>query len=115
MPSISLLHQLRRQPHRTRPVAPNTLDTPSLHLLEAANQHAIRQPPFHQLSREVQARRAGRAGVVGVVDGDAGHAELVEDALAGRRVAVAVAGDAGVDVVVVELGVEQGFGAGFQA
>lgn len=53
------------------------------------------------LPRHVQARGASRAVVVDIVDGDARHAELVEDALAAGGVAVAVAGDALVDGVVV--------------
>jgi hypothetical protein len=36
----------------------------------------------------VQTRRARRARIVGIIDWDAGHAELVEDALAGGRVAL---------------------------
>ena len=42
------------------------------------------------------------------------HAELVEDALAAGRVAVAVAGDALVDIVVIDLGIKEGFDAGFE-
>ena len=112
---ISLLHQIRTQPHRTRPIAPNTLDAPRLHLLKPTNKHNIRKPALHHLPRQVQTRGARRAGIVGVVDRDAGHSELVEDPLAGGRVAVAVAGDAGVDVVVGDLGVQQGFCASFEA
>ena len=63
----------------------------------------------------MQGGGAGGAIVVDVVDGDGGHAELVEDALAAGGVAVAVGGDAGVDGVVVEGGVEEGFNAGFEA
>jgi hypothetical protein len=44
-----------------------------------------------------------------------GHAELVEYSLAAGGVAVAVAGYALVDVVVVDLGIEHGFDAGFEA
>ena len=112
---ISILHHIRRQPHRTRPIAPNALDTPSLHLLKPTNENTVRKSTLDQLSRQVQTRRAGGAGVVGVVDRDPGHAELVENALAGGRVAVAVAGHAGIDLVVVDVCIEQGFGAGFKA
>lgn len=63
----------------------------------------------------MEAGAAGGTGVVGVVDWDAVHAELVEDALAGCGVAVAVAGDACLNVVVVDLCIEHGFGAGFKA
>ena len=63
----------------------------------------------------VQPCRAGGAIVVGIVDWDLCHTELVEDALAAGGVAVAVAGDALVDIVVVNLGIEEGFDAGFEA
>lgn len=63
----------------------------------------------------MQTCRAGGAIVVDIVDGDLRHAELVEDALAAGRVAVAVAGDALFDIVVVDLSVEEGFDAGFKA
>ena len=105
MLAISLLHQIRTQPHRTRPIAPNTLDTSCLHLLEATNKHHIRKPTLHHLPRQVQARRARGTCIVGVVNRDPGHAELVENPLAGGRVAVAVAGYARIDVVVIDLGI----------
>ena len=63
----------------------------------------------------MQARAARRAVVVHVVDGDLRHAELVEDALAARRVAVAVACYALVHGVVVDVRVQEGFDAGFEA
>ena len=84
----------------------------ALHLLEADDEHALRAASLHHRTRDVQPRRAGRAIIVDVVDGDARHAELVEDALAACGVAVAVAGDAEVDVIVVEVGVEESFDAG---
>ena len=58
---------------------------------------------------------SGRARVVRVVDRDAAHPELVEDALARRRVPVAVACDARLDVVVVDARVQEGFDPGFEA
>lgn len=66
------------------------------------------------IPRHVQPRRASGAVVVDIVDGDLGHAELVEDALATGRVAVAVAGDALFDIVVVDLSIEESFDAGFE-
>ena len=64
--------------------------------------------------RHVQSCRAGGTVVVDIVDGDLGHAELIEDALAAGGVAVAVAGDTLVDIVVVDLGIEKSFDAGFE-
>ena len=40
---------------------------------------------------------------------------MVEDSLPAGAVAIAVAGDALLDVIVVDLGVEEGFYAGFEA
>lgn len=82
------------------------------HLLEADDHDAVGSAVGNGLPRHVQAGGAGGAVVVDVVDGDARHAELVEDALAACGVAVAVAGNALVDGVVVDLGVEEGFDAG---
>ena len=110
-----LLHQPRPQPHRTRPIIPHALDTPRLHGLKANDHCTIHDPAFHQRPGQLQTRAARCTGIVRVVDGDVGHAELIEDALAGGGVAIAVAGDAGLDVVVGDVGVEKGFGAGFEA
>ena len=63
----------------------------------------------------MQPCRAGGAVVVDIVDGNLRHAELVEDALAAGRVAIAVACDALFDIVVVDLSVEEGFDARFEA
>lgn len=63
----------------------------------------------------MQARRAGGAIVIHIVNRDLGHAELVEDALAAGAIAVAVARNALVDIVIVDLGVEESFDAGFEA
>ena len=84
----------------------------ALHLLEADDHRALRGAALHHRACDVQPRRAGRTVVVHIVDGDARHAELVEDALAACGVAIAVAGDAQVDVVIVEVGIEEGFDAG---
>lgn len=115
MLSPRLLHEPRRKAHGTRPIVPNALNAARTHLLKPHDQHAIHGTISHQRSGEMQTRGAGRAGVVGVVDGNGRHAELVHDALAGGGVPVAVACHAGLDVVVVYLGVEHGFHAGFEA
>jgi len=43
------------------------------------------------------------------------HAELIKNALAAGRIAIAVAGDALIDFIVVDLSVEERFDAGFEA
>ena len=60
----------------------------------------------HHVAAHVQTSRASRAVVVHVVDGDLGHAELVEHTLAAGGVAIAVASDTLVNIVVVDLGIE---------
>ena len=110
-----LLHQRRAQAHRARPVVVRRLDAARLHLLEADDEHAVGRAAPHQRARHVQARRARGAGVVRVVDRDARHAELVEDALAGGRVAEAVARHAQLDVVVRDLRVQHRLDAGLEA
>lgn len=106
---------MRSQPHRTRPIRPHTLETARHHGLESDHQHHIDDAAAHQRPGELQPRTACCARVGGVVHGNTGHAELVEDALAAARVAVAVACHAGLDVVVGQVGVEERFGAGFEA
>ena len=64
--------------------------------------------------RHMQPCGACGAVVVDIVYGNLRHAELVEDALAAGRVTIAVAGDSLLDIVVVDLGVEEGFDARFE-
>lgn len=68
----------------------------------------------NDVSCQVQAGRACAAVVVHVVDWDLRHAELVKDTLPARRVAVTVAGDALVDIVIVDLRVQHRFDARFE-
>jgi len=97
------------------PVVPEALEGARVHLLEADDEDAVCAAVGDLVAGDVQAGRAGRAVVVDVVDGDLGHAELVEDALAAGAVAVAVAGHALVDVVVVDLRVEERLDTGLEA
>lgn len=53
----------------------------------------------------MQTRGARCAGIVGVVDGDRGLPELVEDTLAAGGIPVAVARNAGFDIVVSDFGI----------
>ena len=108
-------HHLPSSPNRILPILPKTAQTPRKHLFEPNHHDAIRHTMADHIARHVQARGPRAAVVVDIVDGDLGHAELVEDALAAGGVAVAVAGNGLIDIVVVELGVEEGFDAGFEA
>lgn len=85
------------------------------HLLEADDEDAVGGARGDKGAAHGETGAAGGAVVVDVVDGHLGHAELVEDALAAGRVAVAVAGDTLVDVVVVDLGVKHGLDTGLEA
>ncbi len=98
-----------------RPVLEEALQRAGEHLLEADDEHAVGLAVADHVAAHVQARRARRAVVVDVVDGDACHAELVEDALAASRVAVAVARHTLLDVVVVDLRVQQRLDARLEA
>ena len=57
-----------------------------LHLLESEGEGAIGASAANELICQVEGRRAGRAVVVDVVDGDAGHPGLVKGPLAAGRV-----------------------------
>lgn len=96
-------------------IVPKRLKRSWVHLLESNNHHAVSSSVCDDITGEMETGRAGRAVVVDVVDWDLGHAELVEDALAAGGVAVAVAGDSLVDVVVVDLGVEKGLDSSLEA
>ena len=109
-----LLHQRGPQPHGTRPIIPDTLDAAGLHGLKAHHHDHIDNAAPDERPGELQARGARRARVVRVVDGDVGHAELVEDTLAGGGVAVAVACHARLYVVVRDVCVQQGLCARFE-
>jgi hypothetical protein len=95
-------------------VVPEALEGAGVHLLEADDEDAVRAAVGDDVAADVQAGGAGGAVVVDVVDGDLGHAELVEDALAAGGVAVAVAGDTLVNIVVADMGVEHGLDTGLE-
>ena len=102
-------HHLPRRARRIRSILEERLQGAWEHFLEADHHDAVCCAVGDGFAGHVQPRGAGGAVVVDVVDGDGGHAELVEDALAAGGVAVAVACYALVDGVVVYLGVEEGF------
>jgi hypothetical protein len=67
------------------------------------------------IPRKMETSAASAAVIVDVVDWDLGHAKLIEDSLAAGGIAVAVAGNSLVDVVIVDLGIEHRFHAGFES
>ena len=66
------------------------------------------------LSRHMQSGGPSRAVVVHIVDGDLGHAELIENSLTASAVAIAVTSDSLIDIVVIDMGIEEGFDTGFE-
>lgn len=112
---VQVLHHSRAQAHRTWSVTPDTLDGAGAHLLKPNNQYTIHSTIPHQRPRHMQTRAACRTCIVRVVYWNSAHTKLVEDALAGSGVTVAVAGDTGLDVIVGYASVEHGFDASFVA
>lgn len=106
------------QPRRARwvlPIIKKRLQTTRHHLFEPHNHHAVGGAAGDILATNGETGGPRRAVVVDIDNGDLGHAKLVKDALAAGRVAVAVAGDALLDVVVGDVCVEEGLDACFEA
>ena len=91
------------------------LEAPGEHLLKPNHHHTVRNSVRHRIPSHMQTRRPSRAIVIYIVDGNLRHAELVEYSLAAGTVAVAVTGNALVNVIIVDLGVEERLDAGFEA
>ena len=113
--SPCLLHDQVGGSSRICAVLEECLQTSREHLLETNNQHTVRSTVGNHVAAHVQTGGASGAVIVDVVDGDAGHAELVEDALAACRIAVAVACDALVDIVVVDVRIKHGLDTSLEA
>ena len=92
---------------RAGPVGEDGAERAGLHLLEAERQHAVERAGLDRLPRQEQRGRAGRAIVVDVDDRDAGHADLVERALAAGGVAVDIADIGLLDHVVADAGIRE--------
>lgn len=91
-----------------RPVLEEGLEGSWKHLLEANNQDAVGGTVCNHVAAHEQTSRASRAVVVDVVNGDLGHAKLVEDALTAGAVTVAVASNTLLDIVVVDVSIQHG-------
>jgi hypothetical protein len=77
----SLLHEISGKTHRARPIRPDTLDAARVHLLKANNKDTIGRAVLYKCPGKMQTCRTSRTCVVGVIDWNARHAELVEDSL----------------------------------
>lgn len=108
------LHQTGPQAHGTWTVVPLVLDGSWLHGFEAHDHDHVGGAPAHEGASQLDPCTPRGACIVLVVDGNLGHAELVEDALSRRRLSVGVAGDSGLDVVVRDVGIQERLGAGFE-
>jgi hypothetical protein len=112
--SSGLLHDKIRCCGRVRPVLEEGLQRSRKHLLEADDHDTIGRTVADHISRHKQTSGTSRAVVVHVINGDLGHAELVEHALTAGGITVAVACYALLDIVVVDLCVQQGLNTGFE-
>lgn len=113
--AASFGHHLSRGTSGILPIIEEALETAAHHLLEADDENAVGAAVSNGVPSHRKAGRASRAVIIDVEDGDLGHAELVEDALATCRIPVAVARDTLLDVVVVDMRVEHGFNTSFEA
>lgn len=111
----SILHHLRAQAHRTRPIVPDTLNGTWLHCLEADDHNDINDAAADKSSSKLKAGTASCAGIVGIIYGNIGHAELVKGTLARRCVAIAVTCHTCLDIIVCDVRIEKGFSACFKA
>lgn len=112
--SPRLLHDQAARPSRVRSVLEEGLQASGEHLLESNDQHTVRSTMRNHIPAHVETGRASRAVVVDVVYWDTGHAELIEDALSAGAVAVAVACNTLVYIVVVNVCVKHGFHTSFE-
>jgi len=96
-------------------VLPEALQASWHHLLKTNNQDTIGAAMADDIPCEMQTSRASRTVVVNIVDWDLGHSELVEYSLSARRVAVAIACDALVNVVVTDLRIKHSLDTSFEA
>jgi hypothetical protein len=87
---------------RRRPVIEFGGERAGRHLLEADRERAIDGAGAHRLPRKKECRGSGRAIVVHVDDGNAGHADPIERFLPRGRIAVHVTGECLLHVAIVE-------------
>ena len=83
----------------------------TLHLLEPEREHALGNAALHELLGDQQRRAAGAAVVVDIVDRNASEAEAVHGTLAASRVAIHVAHDGLLHVVVRDASVVESLGS----
>lgn len=104
--TAGLLHDQAGGTSWVRAVLEESLQASREHLLKANDEHAVSGSMGDHISAHEETSRAGRAVVVNVVDGDSSHSKLVEDALAASAVAVAVACNTLLNIVVVDMSIK---------
>lgn len=113
--SPRLLHDQIGRRSRVRAVLEERLERAREHLFKPYNQHAVRGAVCNHIPAHVQTGGSSGAVVIDIVDGNASHTELVKYTLSACRVAVAIACNALVNIVVVDVGIEHGLDTGFEA
>jgi hypothetical protein len=112
--TTSSFHHLCGCTSRIAPILPETLQTSGHHLLEPNDQNAVRAAMADNISCDCQASGTSRAVVVDVEDWYLGHAELIKDSLAAGGIAVTIASNALVDIIVIDLGIEHSLHTSFE-
>jgi hypothetical protein len=113
--TTSSLHHLCGCASGVASILPETLQTSWHHLLESNDQNAVRATMADNISCDCQASGTSRAVVVDVKDWYLGHAELIKDSLAAGGIAVTIAGNALVDIIVTDLGIEHSLHTSFKS
>lgn len=108
------LHHLPSRSTWIGPVLVEALKGSWKHLLESNDHDTIRHTMANHSPCQMQTRRAGAAVIVDIIDWDLGHPKLVEDTLTTGRIAIAVACDTLLNIVVIDLGVKERFDASFE-
>ncbi|MNQ88790.1 hypothetical protein D3C85_1040710 [compost metagenome] len=88
-----------------RTIIPMGLERTGLHLLEAQRQHALGLAALNGGARQVQCGGASRAVVVDVDDRDAGTAHFIQRGLAAGGIAIYIAGESHLYLVVTDAGI----------
>lgn len=99
-------HHLTASSSRITSVIPEALQGTRHHLLKSNNEDTICASVRDNITSQVQTSGTSTAVVVNVVNWDLGHSELVKHSLATGGVAVAVACNSLVDIVVVDMGIK---------
>jgi hypothetical protein len=113
--TTSSLHHLCGCASGVASILPETLQTSWHHLLESNDQNAVRTTMANHISCDCQASSTSGAVVVDIEDWYLGHAELIKDSLTAGGIAVTIASNALVDIIVIDLGIEHSLHTSFKS